>query len=442
MWRLTTAFALFAITGVAVGQTPPALPVVPPPVVTDLPPVASPPGGAMATLTAPPTPSPVSYEPGGGLTLSMMNGQSKARLFASFSAMGVISTTRPFPAGAPLFLLPPSAAGLNTNTFDLHARQTSFGGSFTGPEVMGFTPGAFFLGFIQNDSLTSDAYGFLPFNAYGELKNDDWRFAAGLMSDVFNPLKPTVNSLTVLFTSGNTGSFRGQVRAERYVHPDEALQLTAQMALSEPVASVVTSNQRILEDNGWPNVEARLAAGLGAVLPLAGGRKVRPLEVGVSGTVGQLRTSRLITSPTDPELNRAVVNTWGLGADAHLAVTERFGVAGEFFTGQGLGEYNGGIGQSFNAGFRPIRATGGWGEVYYYLSDRLHVHSGYGVDAPTRTDLDPTQIARNQTYFTNVVWDASKVLQLSFEVNYRRTDYIAFRNASGVVFVSQVQWRF
>lgn len=374
----------------------------------------------------------------------MLNGQSKLKLFANFSAVGVFSTDRPFSAGLPLFLLPPSPFGLNTNTFDLHARQTNVGAAFTGPEVMGFTPGAVLLAFIQNDSLTSDAYGLLPYNAFGELKNDRWRIAAGLMNDVFNPNSPTVISLGKLFGSGNTGSFRGQARVEHFYKPSEVFQLTTQAALSEPVASVVTSNTRILEDNGWPNVEGRVAAGLGEVSQAAGGRKLRRAEVGVSGVVGQLRTSRLITAPIDPDApTRAVVNTWGLGLDGQWAVTPRFGVAGEFFIGQGLGEYNGGVLQSFNPNtFRPVRTRGGWGEVYYYFSDQIHLHTGYGIDTPTWGDLAPTQIGRNQTYYTNVVWDVSKVFQVSFEVDYRKTDYIAFRDASGVVLLTQMLWRF
>lgn len=431
---VVAAAALTAALGFTQTAPPPA---VPPPALTDLPPA-----GAMTTLTAAP-PVATTYEPGDGLTVSMLNGQSKVKLFANFSAIGVFSTDRPFAAGLPLFMLPPSPFGLNTNTFDLHARQTNVGAAFTGPEVMGFTPGAFFVGFIQNDSLTSDAYGLLPYNAYGELKNDTWRIAAGLMNDVFNPGKPTIISLGSLFGSGNTGSFRGQVRVENYLKPSDGFQLTTQAALSEPVASVVTSNTRILEDNGWPNVEARLAAGLGAVEELAGGRKQRRAEVGVSGVVGQLRTTRLITAPTDPDVpNRGVVNTWGLGVDGQLALTPRFGVAGELFTGQGLGEYNGGVLQSFNPNLRAIRTRGGWGEVYYYLTDQLHLHTGYGIDAPTRRDLGPLQLAKNQTYFANLVWDASKVLQVSFEVDYRKTDYIAFRDASGVVFLTQMLWRF
>lgn len=385
-----------------------------------------------------------SYTPGDGLTVSMLNGQSKLKLFGQFSAIGVFSTDRPFSAGLPLLLLPPSPFGLNTNTFDLHARQSAIGAAFSGPEVLGFTPGANFLGFIQNDVLTNDAYGLLPYNAFGELKNNDWRIAAGLMNDVFNPQSPTIISLGKLFGSGNTGSFRGQARVEHFYKPTDSFQLTSQFALSEPVSSVVSNNVRILEDNGWPNIEGRLAGEFGAVEDLVGGRKQKRAVFGVSGMVGQLRTTRLITAPTDPDLpNRAIVNTWGLGLDGQVAITDRVGLAGELFVGQGMGEYNGGILQSFNPRtFGAIRSRGGWGEVYCYFTDQWHLHTGYGIDAPIRRDLAPTQFAKNQTYFANLVWDASKVLQLSFEVDYRQTDYIAFKNANGFVFLTQLLWRF
>lgn len=385
-----------------------------------------------------------SYLPGEGLTVSLADNSSKLKLFGQFSTIGIVSTNRPFSAGLPLLLLPPSPYGLSTNTFDLHARQSAMGASFSGSEVLGMTPGAFFLGFIQNDNLVSDAYGLLPYQAYGDLKNDQWRIAGGLQSDVFNPQSPTIISLGKLFGSGNTGSFRGQVRVERFFNPSDEVQLTAQVAISEPTATIVTNNLRILEDNGWPNVEGRFATGLGDIESYAGGRKQRRAEFGISGIIGQLRTTRLITAPLDPDVpNRAVINTWGLGLDGQFAVTKQFGFAGELFIGQGLGEYNGGVLQSFNsATYQPIRTRGGWGEAYCFFTEQFHVHAGYGVDAPLREDLAATQFARNQTYFANVVYDVSKVLQLSFEVDYRKTDYIAFQNASGLVFLTQMLWKF
>ncbi len=390
------------------------------------------------------SPVATTYNPGDGVTVSLLNGSSQLKLFGQFSAIGIFATDRPFSAGLPLLMLPPSPTGLNTNTFDLHARQSGIGASFSGPEVLGFTPGAFFLGFIQNDVLTSDAYGLLPYQGYGDLKNDHWRIAAGLQSDVFNPVSPTIISLGKLFGSGNTGSFRGQARVEHFLKPIDAFQLTTQVAVSEPVSSVVTNNARILEDNGWPNVEARMATGLGQIEERAGGRQQRLVEVGVSGVVGQLRTSRLITAPTDPDApNRAIIDTWGLGLDTQWALTQRIGLAGELYVGQGLGEYNGGVLQSFNGdSFQAIRTRGAWGEVYYYLTDRFHVHTGYGIDAPIQRDLSATQFVKNQTCFTNFVWNVSKVLQVSFEVDYRVTDYFAFADANGVVFLSEMLWRF
>jgi hypothetical protein len=382
--------------------------------------------------------------PDDGLTVSMMNGQSKLKLFGQFSAIGVFATDRPFSAGLPLLILPPSSLGRTTSTFDLHARQTAFGASYSGSEVHGFTPGASFLGFIQNDVLTSDAYGLLPYNAYGELKSDQWRIAAGLMNDVFNPISPNIISLGKLFGSGNTGSFRGQARLEHFFQHSDTFQWTTQLAVSEPVSTVVTNNVRILEDNGWPNLEGRLAAGIGPIQELAGGRKQRSVELGMSGAVGQLRTSRLITAPTDPEVpNRAVVNTWGLGLDGQVAISESIGFAGELFIGQGMGEYNGGVLQSFNSRtLGTIRTRGGWGEAYIYLTESLHLHTGFGIDAPLRRDLASTQFARNQTYFANLVWDVSKVLQISLEVDYRKTDYIGFDNGNGLVVLSQMLLRF
>ncbi len=254
------------------------------------------------------------------------------------------------------------------------------------------------MAFIQNHSLTTEAYGFLPFNAYGELKNDTFRFAAGLQSDVFNPVSPTIISLFKLYGSGNTGSFRGQVRGEYFFEPTDALSVTTQVALGEAVTTVITDNRRLVEDNGWPNVEAGLAMGLGAVREYAGGREQRPVVFGMSGVVGQLRNSRLVTAPADVEpIARSVIDVWGFGADVQASLTNRFGFLGEFYFGSGLGEYNGGITQSFNGvSLQAIRSRGGFGEAYFYFTDKLHLHAGYGIDSPVGRDLSSTQIARNQ----------------------------------------------
>ena len=390
--------------------------------------------------------------PNGGATqqpsISLLNPSNRVKLHAGLDTLMVFSTSRPFPSGTPLFLLPESPFGLETNTFDAHARQSYVGGMFTGPKVGDFQTGAQILTFFQNDSLSTDDYGMLVYYAYGELKNEDWRVSAGLQQDVFNPVSPTVVYLTKMYGSGNTGSYRGQLRLERFFQSDDDVGLTFTGALSEPVATLVTNNVgRIEEDNGWPNIEGRVEVGLGSLQAIRGSQ-VRPFEIGLSGVVGQTRTTRTVLAPPAALPPRAVIDTWGLGVDVEWQPNEWYGARGEFYTGQALGEYNGGVTQSVNSDtLAEIQSMGGFGEVFCYLSDEVHVHVGYGIDQPQESDLAPSQIRSNQTYFINWVWDLSKAVQLRLEVDYRETEYTEFApntflDSDAVVIATRFLWKY
>jgi hypothetical protein len=239
--------------------------------------------------------------------------------------------------------------------------------------------------------------------------------------------------------SGNAGAgFPGQARVERYLHPSDDSQVTLTLALSEPISTTVNNQLRISEDNGWPNVETRATLALG---PLQGEGPLakRPFEAGVSGLVGQIRT----TDPTNGA-RRVVANESGLGTDVRWAVTPRFGFQGEGFVGQTLGTYTAGILQNVSLlTFDGIRTSGGWVEVYYYLCpEKLHTHWGYGIDDPLDKDLGPGQATRSQTYFANLVWDPNKYLRLGFEVTYRETAYTLFGNNQGIGFQTRMQFKF
>jgi hypothetical protein len=132
----------------------------------------------------------LSYTPGEGTTISMLNDTSRLKIGATLSGLGIFSTSRPFASGLPLLLDPRSPTGQASNTFDLHGRQSSIDARFSGPEVLGLTPGAEILAFFFNDTITNDNYGLLVYYAYGELKNDQMRLAAGLQRDIFNPSAP------------------------------------------------------------------------------------------------------------------------------------------------------------------------------------------------------------------------------------------------------------
>jgi hypothetical protein len=380
-----------------------------------------------------------------GQAVSLLGDSTHLKIFANISALGVVSTERPFAPGIPFLLLPESPFGFHTNTFDLHARQSNFGLIFAGPKIKSFSTGATFLAFIAKDNLVADSYGLLPFLAFGELRNEHWLFTAGLNLDVFNPLNPTIIPISVLYGSGNTGEYRGQVRVERYFDPSADSHVAIQFAVGEPVATVVTDNRLLLEDNGWPNLELRFSFGGGEVKERMGGRKLRTLQLGLSGVIGQLRTTGIITSPGQAESpNRNIVDVRGFGLDAQLAFNKWLGLFGEFYFGDGLGEYGGALLQSFNSiTFDVIPSRGGFAEAYAYFDDKRHLHGGYGIDDPNDDDLAILQIPKNQTGYGVLYWEVSRILQLGLEVEYRKTNFFPpLLTADGMIFMTQFLFRF
>jgi hypothetical protein len=244
--------------------------------------------------------------------------------------------------------------------------------------------------------------------------------------------------------SGIAGVFRGQLRAETYWYPSDVDQITFIAGISQPISTtivdstVVPGSSALTEDNGWPDLEMRLAWGAGEPQQV-GLVPQRPFEVGISSVVGQIRTTR--TMP----LSRVVDDVWGLALDMRWRISERWGLAGEIFHGQTLGTYGGGVFQNVNsATFRPVHATGGWFQVDYYFTPCLHSHSGFGIDDPADSELAPTQIARNHTFFTNLIWDVNQSLRIAGELTFRDTGYIgpAALDNDGVGLHGQVQWKF
>ena len=370
------------------------------------------------------------------LTVALLDDNFKLTLGGSITADFFLNSARPVAPGTPYYLTPGPASGVRQNTFDASARQTALFALITGPKIGDFETGAQVRVNLYSNPIIADQYGILPLQVFGYLKNGDWRFAAGLQPDIFNPLNPTVLPFTVLIAAGNTGLIRSQARIERFIQPSEESQVTLTLGVSEPIPTLVDDEFRISEDNGWPNVEGRVAIALG---PLVGeGQEARrPFEVGISGVVGQIRT-------TVPAQTQVVAGVWGLGSDLRWAITDRFGVQGEGYIGQTLGTYGGGILQDINSvTFRSVHSAGGWFEVYCYICpDKLHCHIGYGIDDPLDRDVAPGQRLRNEAYFANLIWDVTGAFRVGGEVTYRKTSYAGLQNNDGAGFQMQVQWKF
>ena len=354
--------------------------------------------------------------------VSTLNPFFNVRLFGSLNGEMLYSETRPFLPSGVVLLFPDF--GKSTPTFEAHAKSTNIGAALTGPEILGLRAGGMFVTYLYGEQYEDDRYGFFIVRAYGDLKDEYQRIAIGLEGDLINPLAPTTLNYNAGNLAGNLGFFLGQFRYERYFHFSAASQLTTQFALSNPVATSFADfnvpPNYLLEDNGWPNLEGRVAWGLGEKSGPPG-QAVRPIEFGVSGLVGQLRRTDI------PMVPNHILDVWALGADARMAITDWFGVKGEFFTGQCIGNYNAAILQINNDKFDPIRSTGGWGEFYVYWNQGLHSHFGYGIDDPLDSTVLPGLLAarpvRNQFAFANIIWDVTQSLEVGFEVSRWETSY-------------------
>lgn len=366
--------------------------------------------------------------------IAIGEGEFQILINGSLTADFLYNTAKAVGPGTPFYLQPDSPLLFSSRSFEAHARQTALSALFTGPEVLDFQAnGVVLVNFYESPQI-SDRYGLLPINAYGELKNSDWRIAAGYQMDVFNPINPTVLPFSQLRGSGNTGVFRGQFRVERFLNPDDETQITLTGAASEPLPTTLSDQYAISENTGLPNLEGRVAIGFGAIEEDAIDKR-RPFEVGVSGVYGKMRTpfgTRRVSAHVD-----------GLGADMRWSLGN-VGLQGEVFTGQGLGTYGGGVLQNINLiTYRPVRSKGLWIEGFYYWSgEEVHTHFGYGIDDPNDRDVGFTGPIRNETYYATTIWDMTKNFRVAFQISYLKTAYSVLRDNSGVSFHTQFQWKF
>ena len=361
----------------------------------------------------------------------------KLALFGAISGEMILADARPLLPSAVSLVSPDF--GRDSQIAELSARSSYLGAAAVGPSVGSFQSGGTVLAYFYSSSIADDNYGFFLARAYGELKNECSRLSIGVDGDVINPVSPEMINFAAGGGAGNLGFLRAQFRMERYFYPSDESQVTAQFALSEPIPTNYENfsiKEGLTESNGWPNLEGRMAIGFGP-LTHRGVATFRPTELGVSGLIGQLRRTGDSTTPN------SVVDVWAVGTDARVSITEKLGVKGEFYHGQTVGSYLGGIIQNFNADRQGIRSTGAWGEVYYFWTPCLHSHFGYGIDDPLDSDLTAGLAKRNQFYFGNVIWDVTKSIDVGFEVSRWETEYMApLQDNEAMVYDTRVRVKF
>ena len=341
-------------------------------------------------------------------------------------------------ADAVVFFLAPGSPGVDTDQFTVHGKTSMLNFLINGPDLGSFKTGGMLLNNFLGQRPLRNQSGLNILNAYGEIKNDCWRFAFGRMFDLFGPISPTTVNGGGTRAAGNIGIFRGAVHVDRYFTISDVQKWTMSARLSQN-----TTNDFLLlptargKDNGFPNIEARLGLELGDETD-----GVRPLQIGVSGVWGEVQTFDPAQFLEDDEGNLGpiilppinIVSTTAGGCIDFQLNGPRAGIRGEVWVGQAAGTYFVAILQTLNpVTGNGIRSIGGWIEGYYKLEEcNTTVHVGYGLDDPRNQDVgsvttspnDPGQRLYNQVAWANMLWDVTDSFQLGVELSHRKTHYL------------------
>jgi hypothetical protein len=331
----------------------------------------------------------------------------------------------------------------NDPDYNVDAKSTRIGLDMFGPGIPCFGD-AKIDGKVEVDFqgifVTRNKPGLLLRHAYIEAKNDDYRLLVGQTWDVMSPLAIPTLDYTAGSGVGNLGYRRAQFRAERYYALSDTSMVTLQGSINANVVTDYVSETTISADPGpYPDIQSRVAITLGQRT----GPCAHPVVIGFSGHCGEQEFDFRNETPNTLDLSRT---TWSANADFLIPFNATFGFQGEFFTGENLSNYMGGILQGVDKyTHAAIHSTGGWADVWYKWTPQVTTHTGYAVDDPLNSDFSAkstTARTYNQMIYTNILYDVTKNLQLGFEVDYWKTFYKAMEDAEAVRLDCAVKYTF
>ena len=273
-------------------------------------------------------------------------------------------------------------------------------------------------------------------NIYGEAKTERYRLLAGQTTDVISPtFSNSLNVFPAGFQPGRLGFFRPQVRFETYQPISDDYTFIFQGAIAEAIQTFQVADEVIGDQAGLPDGQSRLALGYGKPDPKDRYHR-RPFELGVSGHIGKRSGTQLGDLITQRKFT-----TWSGNIDLTFKIVSKLRFTAEFFNGSVLGDFTGGIFQTFNpVRLVGIRAAGAWAQLTYDINDKWQVNAAYGRDDPFNRDLAAGQRSFNDMGFANFYYRITPRLWVATEFSRWRTNWVgipagrAFRVEPAVMF--------
>jgi hypothetical protein len=286
--------------------------------------------------------------------------------------------------------------------FNMTSKQTRIGLKFEGPntekiEVSAKVEIDFYGGGAENKPNP------MLRHAYMEMKYPGLCLLAGQTSDLFAPLNPSTLNYIVLWRCGNTGYRRPQIRLTKELGVGQNGKIVAAVSVNRSIGQGEDG-----EDSGVPTEEGRIAFS-----HRISGEKFAVL--GVSGLWGRERS----------DLLGEKFETEAVAIDLSVPLGDRVVIQGEFYSGQNMAAFLGGIGQGIDIYNREeIETQGGWGHLSIVLSEFAKVNLGAGIDDPAISKSDTVNNRdENSAFFGNVIWKLASAVSMGIEYVRMETKY-------------------
>lgn len=340
-----------------------------------------------------------------------------------------------------LYSRSPDLDGGGHSGFHVDPKSSRLGLKIAGPDFAWngrcFKTNALFeFDFQGNLNSTRNRPGFLFRRGYVDFTDKDTRFLIGQEWEVISPLVPQSLNYVPGSCAGNLGYRRAQIRLEKTRNWSCDFNTIWQLAVCDNIPDSLESAGVNTANGGWPMIQARFGASLKTF-----GAHAPPLSVGISGHIGELRYDYPASG-----IYRERHESWSANLDIQVPIMENLHVSGEIYTGTNLSSVLGGIMQGVNfyspgsTVFNPrsAKASGGWINIHYELTKKLHFNLGYSIeDMPDVYASAPigenrySGRSRNQVLFLNGIYNWTDYFMTGLEVSQWKTDWREFDANTG-----------
>ncbi len=332
----------------------------------------------------------------------------------------------------------------NDDQFNTTANQSRFGLHFQGPdfgsaETSGRAEVDFYGGGAENKA------NLMMRHAYARI---DWpeselTLIAGQTADVISPLVPSTVNYPVGWWAGNIGYRRPQLQMRKGFAVSDSTRLEFQSALSRTIGDRNPFGPGDTgEDAGFPTMQSRLAY----QFPFLTDKQT---ILGVSGHWGEEEYDIMNTGS-----NRKF-DTWSVNVDLTLPLLEKLALKGEYFYGENLDAYLGGIAQGIrhidldgnpaNGNEFPLESIashGGWTALSLGPFGDFLFNVGATIDSPFNDDLNPNARSQNMSIFGNTFYSVNEAIMLGLELSYWETKYRDLDEGDSLRVQSSVMYSF